>query len=417
VPPSELRHPGYGREKAVRQTRTAEAPSGLTQGQALRRNNRNLLRGGRRGEEVADVVALDIDIGEQPRGQVALGGGRDDHDDLLALVLGTLGDLEAGPDGGAGADADGDAVELDDLLGDRAGLVFLHLDDLVDDLGVEHGGDEAGADALELVRAGGTAGEDGRTGGLDGDDLHAGLAGLQHLADAGDGAAGADAGNHEVNLTVGVVPDFLGGRLAVDLGIVGVGELLEDDAVGDLLVKFLGLGDGALHALRSFGEDEFGAENLEELAALKGHRLGHGEDELEAVGGGDEGQGDASVTGGGLDERGALIDAAGLEGLDDHGVADAVLHAGERIEELELEEHLGDRAVGGGGAVEADEGRIADGFGDVVVDTSHGGGWVKKTVQDAIDGKKGKCEVRLRSRSPRRTGGCGAREGGRSRRA
>ena len=50
---------------------------------------------------------------------------------------------------------------------------------------------------------------------------------------------------------------------------------------------------------------------------------------------------------------------------------DAVLDAGERIEKFELEQHVSDRAVFLGGAIEADERRVADGFGDVVVDASH----------------------------------------------
>src|SRR5690606_37033631 len=55
----------------------------------------------------------------------------------------------------------------------------------------------------------------------------------------------------------------------------------------------------------------------------------------------------------------------------DHRVADAVLHARERVEELELEQDLGLRAVDGGGAVEPDEGRATDDLGNVVVDTGH----------------------------------------------
>ena len=160
-------------------------------------------------------------------------------------------------------------------------------------------------------------------------------------------------------------------------GVGGIGELLENDAVGDLLLQLFGLGDSAFHALGALGEDEAGAEDFEELAALQAHRLGHGEDELEALGGGDEGERVAGVAAGGLDEDGVLVDAAGFEGLVDHGEADAVLHAGERVEELEFEGDLGDGAVLFGGAIEADEWRVADGLGDVVVYFAHGIGWME----------------------------------------
>ncbi len=157
----------------------------------------------------------------------------------------------------------------------------------------------------------------------------------------------------------------------MDFGIIGIGELLKNDAVRDLLVQFLGLGNGTLHALWPFGENQLGPENLEELAALKGHRLGHGEDELETLGGGNEGQRDAGVAGSRLDQNGVLVDAAGLQGLLDHGVADTVFDGGERVEKFQLEQHFRLRVVSGGGAIETDERGVTDGLGDVVVDAGH----------------------------------------------
>ena len=74
-------------------------------------------------------------------------------------------------------------------------------------------------------------GDDRRVDRLDGDDLDAGLAALEHLAAAGDRAAGADAADEDVDLAVGVAPDLLGGRLAVDLGVGRVLELLGHEGV------------------------------------------------------------------------------------------------------------------------------------------------------------------------------------------
>ena len=77
-----------------------------------------------------------------------------------------------------------------------------------------------------------------------------GLRGFSTCADAGDRAAGADAGDEDVDLACGVVPDLLGRGAAVDLGIGRVLELLRHDRVrrrGDDLLR---LGDRALHALR-----------------------------------------------------------------------------------------------------------------------------------------------------------------------
>ncbi len=99
------------------------------------------------------------------------------------------------------------------------------------------------------MRAGLAAVEDGRLGGLDADDLHLGLALFQHLAGAREGAAGADAGDEDVDAAVGVGPDLFGRRLAVDRDVRLVLELAgEDRTGGGLGGDLLGACDGALHA-------------------------------------------------------------------------------------------------------------------------------------------------------------------------
>ena len=106
------------------------------------------------------------------------------------------------------------------------------LDDLVDEAGLEDVGDEAGADALQGVGAWFAAGEDVAGFGFDGDHADGGVAGFEHLADAGEGSAGADAADDGVHVAVGVVPDFLGGGFAVDGGVGLVAELVGADGVG-----------------------------------------------------------------------------------------------------------------------------------------------------------------------------------------
>ena len=98
--------------------------------------------------------------------------------------------------------------------------------DLVDHAAIEDRRNEAGADALDLVRPRRAAGKNGRVFGFDRDHADAGLAGLQNLADAGDRAAGADAGDDEVDFAVRVVPDFFRRGAAMDFRIGGILELL-----------------------------------------------------------------------------------------------------------------------------------------------------------------------------------------------
>src|SRR5690606_1382857 len=112
---------------------------------------------------------------------------------------------------------------------------------------------EAGADALDLVRAGLTARQHGRGLRLDSDDLDAGLARLEHLADAGDGTAGADAGDEEVDGALRVVPDLLGRGAAVDFRIGRILELLRHDRVGQRGDQLLGAGNRPFHTLGALG--------------------------------------------------------------------------------------------------------------------------------------------------------------------
>ena len=73
----------------------------------------------------------------------------------------------------------------------------------------------------------------------------------------------------------------------------------------------LGLGDGARHALGALGEDQLGAEGAQHAAPLERHGLGHGQDERVAARRGHEGQRDAGVAAGRLDD--GHVARAGLE--------------------------------------------------------------------------------------------------------
>ncbi len=53
------------------------------------------------------------------------------------------------------------------------------------------------------------------------DDLHRSVLRFQVFAHAGDGAAGADARDEIIDLTVGILPDFGAGSLAMRGGLAG----------------------------------------------------------------------------------------------------------------------------------------------------------------------------------------------------
>ena len=123
----------------------------------------------------------------------------------------------------------------------------------------------------------------------------------------------------------------------VDGRVGRVVELLQDEAVRRLGQDLVGLGDGALHAVGAGGEHNLRAKGQQQHAPLQAHGLRHGEDQLVALDGGHKGQRDAGVAAGGLNQHGlAGRDLAGLFGGLDHGEADAVFHAGNRVLALQL---------------------------------------------------------------------------------
>ncbi len=224
------------------------------------------------------------------------------------------------------------------------------------------------------MRAGVAAGKHRAVGGFNRNDLHLRLAGFQNLTGAGDRAARADAGNENVDRPVGIVPDFFCRRLAVNIRIGGVFELLRYDGVGQRRSQFLRLGDCALHALRAFGQHQFGTEQGEHFAAFDRHGFRHGQDQLVALGGGSKGERDAGIAGGRLHQRClAGGDLALRFQRFDHGNTDAVLHGGNGVEKFQLGEQVGLDALFFRQLVQPHDRRIADCFRNRGIDASASG--------------------------------------------
>src|SRR5271166_1266107 len=99
----------------------------------------------------------------------------------------------------------------------------------------------------------------------------------------------------------------------------------------------------------------------QELPPLEAHRLGHRQRDRNAARGGDEGERNAGVAAGRLDDFLAWPQDAALLGVPDQRRADAALDRIGRIAALDLGEHRRRRTVGC--AVEADQRRMADGEG------------------------------------------------------
>src|SRR6266849_5687567 len=99
---------------------------------------------------------------------------------------------------------------------------------------------ETGSGPLNFMRAwfqrlpGQGLGNDRRIFRLGGNRLERGFTRLYYLAATSDGAASPDCRNQDVDFAVGVLPNFFGCGLTVDLGIGGIIELLRDPGIGRL---------------------------------------------------------------------------------------------------------------------------------------------------------------------------------------
>ena len=269
---------------------------------------------------------------------------------------------------------------MSEAAGDVEGLAVVDLDHLVDDGVVHCVAEDVLADALDLIDVGRGHGlgvevvvVDGADG-VDADDLDGELVLLEESADAGDGAAGAGAADEGVHLAaVRVAPDLGAGELLVGVDVVLGVVLVDVEGVLGLAGYALGGLDVVLRGVAGDvggGDDHLGPEALEHVDLLEAHLVGHGEDAAVALHGGPHGDAEAGVAGGVLDDGAAALDLAAFLGLveDEHG--HAVLDGAGGVHVLALDEDGGHPGLDD--LVQADEGGVADGVEDGVLDVQGG---------------------------------------------
>ena len=244
-------------------------------------------------------------------------------------------------EGGSRGDADEDAFCMGEVSADGECVFVVDGHDLVIDGGVEGVGDEACADALNLMRSCLAAREDGRSGWLDADYLDVLVLLLEVCACAADGAACADACNEDVYFAFGILPDLNACGLHVSTRIGEVGELPREEAVLYRTGKLFGFGDGACHAFRSFGEDDLCAVCTQEVLPFDAHCLGHRHDSTVAARGSDSGKSDACVAARRLDDGGACLEESARFSIVEHLACDAVFHTSRRVKIFQFCQYRG----------------------------------------------------------------------------
>src|SRR5690606_29504538 len=137
-------------------------------------------------------------------------------------------DLERRPGDGSGRNAGEDSLVARKAARRRERVLVRHGHDLVVDRRIEHTRDEAGADALLLVRRRLTTGQHGTLCRLHGDDMAVGLLLTEETRTPGQCAARTHTCDEHIDPTLRVLPDLRSRGAVVDLRIRRVVELARD---------------------------------------------------------------------------------------------------------------------------------------------------------------------------------------------
>ena len=288
------------------------------------------------------ALALEEAVLSHPRvvvqlGEVAATRVGQEHDDQAGVGV-LLGVTQGAGEGEAARAADEDPLVLDDPAGSGERLGIADPIPLVDDVLLERRWVEVLTNALHEV--GVDVARVDRADGVGTDHLDVRVLRLEVAADAGRGAASADAADERVDLAVCLSPDLRTRRhdvrlrvrlvvVLVRLDVVGAGRELVGHRV--VRARVLGLdGGGADHDL--------GAVGTQELDLVLGDLVRADEDAAVTLQGGGHRESDTGVARRGLDDRAPRLEVAGcLQGLD-HGDPDAVLDRAAGVHHL----HLGD---------------------------------------------------------------------------
>ena len=189
-----------------------------------------------------------------------------------------------------------DAFSLGNCLAGGECVFVLDREHFVIDGGVQSIRNKACANTLDLVRTSRALGKHRRRFRFNCDNLHIRILGLEVFTDTRDRSTSTYACDENVNLAIRVFPNFRTRRCLVGGRVCRVHELTRDKAVRNFLREFCCASDCTLHALSTFGENDFCTVGLDELATFNTHGFRHHDDDAVAASGGDRSKTDTSVT-------------------------------------------------------------------------------------------------------------------------
>ena len=160
-----------------------------------------------------------------------------------------------------------------------------------------------------------------------------------------------------------VAPDFRAGALIVRQGIVGVGELVEDDPPAFVAHPVGGV-DRRFHAAGLRCQHDFRAKGVHDLAPLHAHMFRHHQHHFVAAHRRRHRQGDAGIAAGCLDQGVARFDLAARFRPPDHEQRRPILDRASRVVAFQFDQH--DVAGIAWQSFQLNQRRIADKFLDAL---------------------------------------------------
>ena len=167
------------------------------------------------------------------------------------------------------------------------------------------------------------------------------------------------------DLTLGLFPDFVTSGVVVSVGVGNVTVLVQDDGLGNFLLKLLSHTNvrfGGVPSGFGGGSDDLSAKSLEHRHLFVGHLFGQSDDGSVTSDGTDKGQTNTGVTRGGFNQSVAIVglDTALLFGFEDHVFGDPVLDRTTGIEQLNLGVDLTLDPIGLGDLVKSNKGGVTN---------------------------------------------------------
>ena len=220
------------------------------------------------------------------------------------------------------------------------GILVFNGDDFIINLGIQSVRYKACADALNFMRTGNALRKYRRTCRLYSNNLHIGILGFQISAYTGKSTASTYAGNKDINLAFGILPDFRTGKCSVGCRVSWIGELAGNKAVRSALCQFLRFGNRTFHALGAVSQYQLCAISLQQIAAFNAHGFRHGQNNFVTAGSSYGCQTDTGVAAGGFNNSSPRLKNTLSLCIINHCFGNSIFDAAGGIEIFQLAQNL-----------------------------------------------------------------------------